>query len=68
MALKKFTSFVNEKQTDKELKGKVEKELADDAASCPRCGKPFHDCICPTTDYYSTVNIYRTPKGKIKNQ
>ena len=30
MALKKFTSFVNEKQTDKELKTKVEKELASD--------------------------------------
>jgi hypothetical protein len=67
MALKKFTSFVNEKQTDKELKSKVEKAISDEAENCPRCGNSFHECICPTADYYSTVNIYRTPKGKTKD-
>ena len=66
MALKKFTTLIAEKQTDKELKKKAEEALSDVVSECPRCGKSFHDCICPTTDYYSTVNIYRTPKGEIK--
>lgn len=66
MPLKKFTTFVTEKQTDEELKTKMEKDLASDADSCPRCGRPFVDCTCPTTDYFSTMNIYRTPKGEIK--
>jgi hypothetical protein len=66
MAIKKFTQFITEKQTDKELKKKAEEELNDKIDECPRCGKSFHDCICPETDYYSTVNIYRTPKGELK--
>lgn len=66
MALKKFITFVLEKQTDKDLKAKVEKELGEDAGECPRCGKSFEKCICPEVDYYSTMNIYRTPKGQEK--
>ncbi len=37
MALKKFTAFILEKQTDKDLKAKVEKELGNEAGNCPRC-------------------------------
>lgn len=66
MSLKKFTKFVLEKQTDKDLKDRLEKELANEAGDCPRCGKAFEQCICPEVDYYSTMNIYRTPKGEEK--
>jgi DTW domain-containing protein YfiP len=67
MALKKFTQFITEKQTDKELKQQAEEDLGNVVDTCPRCGKSFHDCICPEIDYFSTVNIYRTPKGEIKS-
>jgi hypothetical protein len=67
MAIKKFTQFIAEKQTDKELKKKAEEDLGQVVDKCPRCGASFHDCICPEIDYYSTVNIYRTPKGEVKN-
>lgn len=33
---------------------------------CPRCGETEKNCKCEDSDYWSTANYHRVPKGKKK--
>ena len=64
MFIKSYNQFILEKQTDEPLLAKIKAGMEKEIGDCPRCGKSFHDCVCPEKDYFSTMNAYRTPPGK----
>lgn len=80
---KKFSSFLNEeedmttflkmkskeekKPVDKEKEEEIEKYREERNKVCPRCGHKEGDCECSEKDFYSTINAYRIPKGKMVN-
>lgn len=72
--IKNFKEFLNdllEQQVYPKIVKKIQKELAEENTTCPRCGKSFDKCICQEKDPASTVNLYRfksSTKNKIKNQ
>lgn len=41
-----------------------DKEKNKNKDRCPRCGELTKECDCHESDFYSTINIYRIPKGK----
>lgn len=80
---KKFSQFLNEEEdmttflktkskeqkppVDKKKEEEVEKYREERNKVCPRCGQKEGDCECPEKDFYSTINAYRIPKGKMVN-
>lgn len=73
-----ITSSLNEEQvkpageteiddgSDKELEKKVKDYTERETDKCPRCGEHTDDCICNSSDYWSTQNYHRAPKGEYK--
>ena len=78
MKIKKFTEFINEgddenipdnKQTDKKLKDKVNKDVSELSDKCPRCGEELGNvCACAEEDWASTRNMHLIKPGKKKSQ
>ena len=67
-SIEDFIKSLNEKQTDPELMQKMEDEVFDKAAECPRCGKLENECICQERDPFSTVNAFRASGGVKKEK
>ena len=67
-SFRKFKSYVSEKQTDPDLMKKMEEEVLDKSADCPRCGLKEDECVCVERDSFSTVNAYRAPTGDKKEK
>ena len=77
MKIKKFTEFITEgddenipdnKQTNKKLKDKVNKDVSELSDDCPRCGEGLDSCACAEEDWASTRNMHLIKPGKKKSQ
>ena len=73
MKIKKFSDFITEgddenipdnKQSDKKLKDKVNKDVAEVSNKCPRCGALLDVCSCAEDDWASTRNMHLIKPGK----
>ena len=73
MKLKTYNTFMNEgdddtipddKQTNKKLKDKAEKDVAEVSNECQRCGEVLNMCACAKDDWASTRTAHLIKPGK----
>jgi hypothetical protein len=66
-SIEEFIKNLQEKQTDPALMKKMEEDIFNKAAECPRCAKLEDECICQDRDNGSTLNVYRMAPGNKKD-